>query len=52
MQYKALFLLLFTLEHVYQLILSLVQARSANNPTPANVADVYDPETYRMTLKL
>ena len=47
MQYKALFLLLFTLEHVYQLVLNLVQARSANNPTPANVADVYDPETYQ-----
>ena len=47
MNYKLLFLILFTLEHVYQLILSLVQARSANNPTPANVADVYDPETYQ-----
>ncbi len=47
MNYKLLFLILFTLEHVYQLILNIVQARSANNPTPANVADVYDAETYQ-----
>ena len=46
MNYKALFLILFTLEHIYQLILNLVQYRSAGNPTPANVADVYDAETY------
>ena len=47
MQYKALFLLLFTLEHIYQLVLNLVQHRSAGNPTPANVADVYDAATYQ-----
>ena len=47
MNYKVLFLILFTLEHVYTLILNIVQHRSAGNPTPANVADVYDPETYR-----
>ena len=47
MQYKILFLLLFTLEHIYQLVLNLVQHRSAGNPTPANVADVYDPKTYQ-----
>ena len=46
MNYKALFLILFTLEHIYQLILNLVQSRSASNPTPANVADVYDGKTY------
>lgn len=46
MNYKWLFLILFTLEHIYTLVLNLVQARSANNPTPANVADVYDTETY------
>ncbi len=46
MNYKALFLILFTLEHIYQLILNLVQSRSASNPTPANVADVYDRKTY------
>ena len=47
MNYKILFLILFTLEHIYQLVLNLVQARSAGNPTPANVADVYDAETYQ-----
>ena len=47
MNYKWLFLLLFTLTHAYTLVLNLVQHRSANNPTPANVADVYDPETYQ-----
>ncbi len=47
MNFKLLFLLLFTLEHVYQFILNLVQALSAKNPIPANVADVYDAETYQ-----
>ncbi len=47
MNFKLLFLLLFTLEHIYQFILNLVQARSAENPVPANVADVYDADTYQ-----
>ena len=47
MNYKVFFLILITLEHLYQLALNLVQSRSANNPTPANVADVYDQETYQ-----
>ena len=46
MNYKVLFLILFTLEHIYTLALNVVQARSAANPVPANVADVYDTETY------
>ena len=46
MNYKLLFLLLFTLEHIYTLVLNVVQARSAANPIPANVADVYDNDTY------
>ena len=46
MNYKLLFLLLFTLEHIYTLVLNIVQARSAANLIPANVADVYDGETY------
>ena len=32
---------------LYNLVLSIVQYRSANNPTPANVSDVYDAETYQ-----
>lgn len=47
MNYKWLFCLIFTLGHAYQLVLSLVQSRSANNQIPANVADVYDADTYR-----
>jgi len=47
MNYRVLFLILITLEHVYRLVLHVIQARSAGNPTPASVADVYDPETYR-----
>ena len=47
MNYKWLFLILFTLTHLYTMILNLVQYRSASNPTPANVADVYDNETYQ-----
>ena len=47
MNYKLLFLLLFTLEHLYSLALHIVQARSAGNPIPANVADVYDASTYQ-----
>ena len=47
MNYKLLFLLLFTLTHIYTLVLNIVQHRSASNPTPANVADVYDAETYQ-----
>ena len=46
MNYKLIFLILFTLQHAYSLVLNLVQARSAGNPIPANVADVYDGETY------
>ena len=47
MNYKVLFLILFTLTHLYQLVLNVVQHRSANNLTPANVADVYDDATYQ-----
>ena len=31
---------------IYRLVLGIVQYRSANNPTPQSVADVYDTETY------
>ncbi|MBO5109088.1 MAG: M48 family metallopeptidase [Clostridia bacterium] len=40
-------LLLVILSHVYYGVLEIVRYRSANNPTPANVADVYDAETYQ-----
>ncbi len=42
-----LFVLLLQFAHcIYGLILSLMELRSANNPTPENVSDIYDPETY------
>ncbi len=47
MNWKLLVLLLVLLEHGYRMILEIVHYRSANNPTPANVADVYDAETYQ-----
>ena len=47
MNWKLTFLILFTLQHVYTLALHIVHRRSANNPTPANVADVYDADTYQ-----
>ena len=46
MNWKLLFLILVVMEHGYRLVLNFVQRRSASNPTPVNVADVYDAETY------
>jgi STE24 endopeptidase len=43
---KLVIILLLFLGFAYQLTLNLVQYRSANNPIPENVADVYDGETY------
>ena len=46
MNWKLLILILVAVGHVYRLALHIVSRRSAANPTPANVADVYDAETY------
>ena len=46
MNWKLLVLVLLPLVYGYRLLLSIVTARSANNPTPENVADVYDGPTY------
>lgn len=46
MNWKLLILLFVVLEHGYRLVLNYVQRKSAANPIPANVADVYDAETY------
>lgn len=35
-----------TLSSLYRLVLNIVQFRSAKNPTPACVSDVYDEDTY------
>ena len=44
---KLLVLLLLVLGAVYRLMLNIVQQRSANNPIPDNVSDIYDAETYQ-----
>ena len=46
MIYRVLIILFLILGTAYDLVLNIVQYRSAGNPTPANVADVYDAETY------
>ncbi len=46
MNWKIFFLILVVAEHGYRLVLNAVQRRSAGNPIPQNVADVYDAETY------
>lgn len=43
---KLIVILLAFVGGIYSLILNIVEHRSANNPTPANLADVYDSETY------
>ena len=47
MRIKALVLAVLTVIYLYEMILHLIRMRSAANPVPVNVADVYDPETYR-----
>ena len=46
MDFKMLILVLMTVVYGYRIFLNVVQYRSAGRPTPANVADVYDAETY------
>ncbi len=47
MNYKALVLIIVTVVYLYKLLLTWIRMRSADNPVPENVADVYDEETYR-----
>ena len=46
MTYKIIFIVCALLGGAYSIILNIVQYRSANNPTPENLSDVYDAETY------
>ncbi len=46
MNFKAVAITVFILVYLYQLLLSVIRMRSEKNPIPANVADVYDQETY------
>ncbi len=43
---KLTIIILTLIGGLYGIVLNIVQHRSANNPTPANLADVYDDETY------
>ena len=43
---KLIFIALAVLTGIYDLVLNVIKYRSANNPTPENMADVYDAETY------
>ena len=47
MEWKWIVLLILSLGFVYRLVLNIVLYRSAGNPTPENVSDVYDAETYQ-----
>ncbi len=47
MNWKAIVLIVFTIVSLYQMVLHFIQYRSAGNPTPENVKDVYDEETYQ-----
>lgn len=47
MYLKILVLVLATLGSLYSIFLNHLKFRSANNPTPENVKDVYDAETYQ-----
>ena len=44
---KFVVILLAVLGNAYAIFLKVLRYRSANNPIPANVADIYDAETYQ-----
>ncbi len=43
---RILILALLAIGSLYNIFLQIIKLRSANNPTPENVADIYDAETY------
>ena len=47
MNMKTGVIIIFVLVYLYQIFLSVIQYRSARNPVPENVRDVYDAETYQ-----
>lgn len=47
MNFKALMLILLTVVCAYNLFLQIISYLSKNNPTPENVKDLYDAETYK-----
>jgi len=47
MNWKWIILMIMTLTSAYQMLLSYIQYRSAANPVPENVSDVYDADTHQ-----
>ena len=47
MNFKTTAIAVFVLVYLFNLLLTVIHLRSAGNPVPANVADVYDRETYQ-----
>lgn len=47
MNYKIAILIAYAAVYLYGLFLDIVIYRSKNNPTPENVRDIYDAETYK-----
>ena len=47
MNFKIAIIICVLLKCVYSVVLNIVRLRSANNPTPDNLSDVYDAETYQ-----
>jgi STE24 endopeptidase len=46
MNIKIIAIAVLSIVYLYNLLLSVINMRSADNPIPANVADVYDEDTY------
>ena len=46
MNYKILAIILFIIVFLYRQAITLLRLQSTQNPIPANVADIYDAETY------
>ena len=47
MDFRVPVIVIFIVIYLYNLLLSFIHMRSAGNPVPANVAEVYDEDTYR-----
>lgn len=47
MEFKILVLVFVVISTAYNIVLNIIRYRSANNPTPESVSDVYDAETYQ-----
>ena len=47
MDFKVWAVMILAVVYLYGMLLNVISMRSMKNPVPANVADVYDPETYQ-----